>query len=307
MFRKLRNKFILTNFVISTVILLISFGAIYLFAYQSSERRASVPDDAPSYKEDVSNIINERIRLDRSSSLDSLLVNMFATGIVIEVVVVVVSYFLAERSIRPIQEAYESQKLFIANASHEIKTPLAAIQANLEAADITGNHWIDNVALETEKLAALNSELLTLAKSDITDEIAKTEPVKLKDLVIKNVKSVEPRLKSKTITIKGKNPPLTLAKADFVQLFNIILDNAIKYSDQTISIEISDKSVKVKNDGATIPKEKLPHIFDRFYQVDKSSDGVGLGLSIAKSLAEKNKWTLSVSSAKSTTEFKIVL
>ena len=84
-----------------------------------------------------------------------------------------------------------------------------------------------------------------------------------------------------------------------------LIDNAIKYSGGKIWLSVSEKELKLKNDGATIPKENLKHVFDRFYQVDKSKQGVGLGLSIAKSLADKNSWKLSVSSDDKTTEFTL--
>ena len=96
-------------------------------------------------------------------------------------------------------------------------------------------------------------------------------------------------------------PKVKINSADFIQILSILLDNAIKYSDTKIDVAITPHSLTVTNDGQTISPEALPHIFDRFYQQDKSSDGVGLGLSIAKSLADRNRWTLNVKSDKLTT------
>ena len=90
---------------------------------------------------------------------------------------------------------------------------------------------------------------------------------------------------------------------DFRQILRILLDNAIKYSDKKIVFALSNDEMTVANDGAEIAEKDLPHVFERFYQADKSTEGVGLGLSIAKSVAMRNGWGLSAKSAKNSTEF----
>ena len=83
------------------------------------------------------------------------------------------------------------------------------------------------------------------------------------------------------------------------------MDNAIKYCDKKIQISLDNHSLTVINDGATISEKDLPHVFERFYQADKSAEGVGLGLAIAQSVALRNGWTLTAKSANSETEFKL--
>jgi signal transduction histidine kinase len=85
------------------------------------------------------------------------------------------------------------------------------------------------------------------------------------------------------------------------------MDNAIKYSDKLITLEVTDEKLVVGNDGAVISKKDLPHVFERFYQADKSSEGVGLGLSIAKSVAMRIGWELSVDSDAKMTRFVLGL
>ena len=299
MFQKLRNRLILINFGISSVVILITFTAIYITSTRSADMRP--PMMSVSIDSEASKLFDAWIRSEREAAARNLLLSLIVSGIGIELAVVFISYYLAEETIKPVKEAYESQKVFIANASHEIKTPLAAISANLEAADIKNNHWIDNVAMETEKLTALNSELLTLARTDLVNTVT-SEEVNVKELVEKQLKSFEPRMKDikfkKELNVSDK---VKVNANDFSQLLSILMDNAIKYSDNKITLTLEDHVLKVTNDGATISKDALPHVFDRFYQADKNSEGVGLGLSIAKSLADRNHWNLSVKSNSNTT------
>ena len=299
MFSSLRNRLILINFSISSVVILITFTAIYIISTRSADMRP--PMMSVSIDSEASKLFDAWIRSEREAAARNLLISLIVSGIGIELAVVFISYYLAEEAIKPVKEAYESQKVFIANASHEIKTPLAAISANLEAADIKNNHWIDNVVMETEKLTALNSELLTLARTDLVNTVT-SEEVNAKELVEKQLKSFEPRMKDikfkKELNVSDK---VKVNANDFSQLLSILMDNAIKYSDNKITLTLEDHVLKVTNDGATISKDALPHVFDRFYQADKNSEGVGLGLSIAKSLADRNHWNLSVKSNSNTT------
>ena len=299
MFSSLRNRLILINFGISSVVILITFTAIYIISTRSADMRP--PMMSVSIDSEASKLFDAWIQSEREAAARNLLISLIVSGIGIELAVVFISYYLAEEAIKPVREAYESQKVFIANASHEIKTPLAAISANLEAADIKNNHWIDNVAMETEKLTALNLELLTLARTDLVNTVT-SEEVNVKELVEKQLKSFEPRMKDikfkKELNVSDK---VKVNANDFSQLLGILMDNAIKYSDKKITLTLEDHVLKVTNDGATISKDALPHVFDRFYQADKNSEGVGLGLSIAKSLADRNHWNLSVKSNSNTT------
>lgn len=307
MFKKLRNHLILINVGITSVILLVVFSGIYVIYTHSADNRPPMPlgKDISFQNEEMNNFIEEVIENEKQAAARQLLVTLIVSGVVVELAVALVSYFLAEEAIKPVREAYEAQKVFIANASHEIKTPLAAISANLEAADIRGNKWISNVERETEKLTALNNELLTLARTDLMTERPLSE-VDLKTVVKKELESLTPRLSkytfSKKIVLNGKTK---INREDFVQILNILLDNAIKYSNSKIILSVSSHELVVANDGATISKKDLPHVFERFYQVDKSSDGVGLGLSIAKSVAMRNGWDLTAASDDKMTEFRL--
>ena len=313
MFRKLRNKLIFINLGITSLVVVIVFTVIYISSTRIADNRPPMPNDRrEEFSEDVENFVEKSIAAERQTAARDLLITLIISlitliisGVAIEIMVAFISYFLAEEAIKPVREAYEAQKIFIANASHEIKTPLAAIAANLEAADIKNNRWISNVEKETAKLTALNGELLTLARTDLANTV-NLEEVDLGAVLNREIKTFEPRLNGidfeKNITTSEK---IKINVADLVQVFNILLDNAIKYSDKKISVNLVDGELVVKNDGTVISEKDLAHIFDRFYQADKSAEGVGLGLSIAKALADRNNWKISVKSTDSETEFAV--
>ena len=263
------------------------------------------------YSSEVERFIMRSIEEERREASNELLLTLILSGLSIEVCVVIISYFLAEFAIKPVKESYESQKLFIANASHEIKTPLAAISANLEAADLSENKWIKNVEEETRKITNLNNSLLKLARADILSTVHESERVDLKNIIEKELKTFAPRIElaDKEISLKKNldSCVINVNKADFCELLNILLDNALKYCESSIEIVLKNSNLIVKNDGKLIPKEKQPHIFDRFYQVDKSTEGVGLGLSIAYSISERNRWQIQVSTREGFNIFTVIL
>lgn len=324
MFNKLRSHFILINLTITSIILISAFSTVYLVAKNSADARrpvdininfmeggvtTEVPEAQNTYFHQV---LEERILAEREASLRSLSLTLVITGVAVEIIVAVFSYYFAEQAIKPVKEAYESQKIFIANASHEIKTPVAAIKANLEAADLSEeNHWIKNIEIEADKIETLNLALLRLAKTDIMQDAVTTEDVDLTRLVKSVTNSFSSRLKQKGIDLatnydfKKGQTTTKLNRADFKEILEILFDNAIKYCDKSIEIKASPRSLIVKNDGATIPKDKLPRIFDRFYQVDKSSNGSGLGLAIALSLAKRNNWAIEAKSENGFTSFEL--
>lgn len=306
MFRRLKIKLIWSALGITTAIMVPVFIAIYFITTNLTEQRFSQLDNQIGLqKEETNEITKEILWNEKQAGARDLLITLILAGIEIEIIVAVVTYYTANRSIKPARDAYESQKLFIANASHEIKTPLAAISANLEAADIRDNKWISNIEKEVNKLVSLNNELLVLARTDLVEESTLDE-VDLKDLTNDCIKDFEPRLRKVSFTIKiATHGKILIASSDFTQILGILMDNAIKYSNEKIRLTLTNNELVVSNDGAIIPKEDLPYTFERFYQVDKSSEGVGLGLAIAKSIAVRNNWDLTADSRNKTTKFTL--
>lgn len=304
MFKKLRNKFILTNMAITTAILGVSFGLIFAVTAISSSRRPPNAPNRPEMSNEWRESVIEEIKNDRNQRLERLGATLMLVAIMTEVLVFIASYYFAEKSIEPVKEAYEKQREFIANASHELKTPIAAARANFEALATTEQPWTNNVDSELDRASKLVNDLLTLARTDGRVAVAAKKEIDLVKLVKKREQLIEARLGDKTIELNlPEKNVVKIAEADLAQIIDILFDNAVKYSKSKIIVSLVGQSLTVANDGKTIPDNKLSRVFDRFYQTDKTAEGSGLGLAIAKAVADKNGWKIRAESDKKMTSF----
>ncbi|MCQ2570936.1 MAG: HAMP domain-containing histidine kinase [Candidatus Saccharibacteria bacterium] len=306
MFKSLRNKFILTNMLTTTAILVVAFIAIFAFS-SANVRRIEPPIPREFSKNSVlRRAFREEIEREREGYLVSLAVTLIIVGISIETLVFILSYFLANKSVKPVEEAYEKQREFIANASHELKTPIASVRANFEALGATEKPWADNIECELTRASDLVNSMLLLARTDGRKTESEKKKIDIAELIKGRIKYFNARLDNKKLDIDLPSISFVINKADFEQIFDILLDNAIKYSNKTIKICLNDNGFSIENDGKMIPAEKIDRIFDRFYQVDKSASGTGLGLAIAKSIADQNKWNICAESDKNSTKFSVL-
>lgn len=316
MFRKLRNKFIATNLITTSVILLISFGAIYgLTALTIANRPAEFPnrlemrqDAEMIFPEEFREAFREEIRNDRNEHLGRLLVTLFLVGAATEIIVFLASYYFAEKWIAPVKAAYDYQREFIANASHELKTPIAAIQANFEALGATEEPWTSNIETELSRADNLVKDLLALARTDVRKQAATKKEVDVAKMVRERVRMIEARLGEKKLDLDlAEKAVVKIAESDAAQILDIFLDNAVKYSGKMIRVQASEKGFVVANDGKKIAQDKLMRVFERFYQIDKTAEGSGLGLAIAKAVADSNGWRIWAESDKKETRFCLSL
>lgn len=306
MFKKLRNKFILTNMLTTTAILVIAFVSIFAVSAAGTRRELPPAPKAFNKSNEMREAFREEIEREREDQLVRLGLTLTMVGVSIEILVFVVSYMMAERSVKPVEEAYEKQREFIANASHELKTPIAAVQANFEALGATEQPWTDNIETELSRASNLVSDLLTLARTDGRTVAAAKKDANIAKVVRSRAQLVEARLDGKKLNIVAPEKEMVLInEADFTQVLDILLDNAVKYSKKSIYISLSTHLLTVENDGKTIPAEKLNKLFERFYQVDKTSEGSGLGLAIAKAIADQNKWKIWAESDKTGAKFSV--
>lgn len=224
----------------------------------------------------------------------------------------IAGYFLAGKTLRPIEWTMNEQKQFIADASHELKTPLTSLQTSIEVtlrnkkltlreAKSALKDNLDDIA----RLTNLTKGLLTLTSYQQNEDNVHFTTVDVGE-VVNNVKDkLNPIAKNKRIKIEVEETHAVM-KADrdsLEKLFTILVDNAIKYSekDGRINITLTTKGkhivIKVKDNGIGIAKEEIPEIFNRFYQTDPARsghDGFGLGLAIAKQIVDLHKGKISV-------------
>jgi len=309
MFKKLRNKFILHTMIVSTIVLVVAFLVVFISA---SVRLGRPPHPVSEYSDrgdmpEMTRMLNDHIAQDRKESLDSLGFTLIGVGLSVELIIFVLSYVYAEAAIRPVQQAYESQRDFITNASHELKTPIAAVRANFEALDSKEEPWASNIDVELSRASSLVGDLLCLARSEGDHRSEKTV-VDITTIINQRIDLAKARLGEKRLVLNlPEKKELKMVSADFVQIFDILFDNAIKYSAKKVEVSFSDLTLCVKNDGKSIPKDKLEQVFERFYQVDKTAEGSGLGLSIAGAVASRNNWRIWAESDKNCTSFKLSL
>lgn len=227
-----------------------------------------------------------------------------------------IGYFLAGKTLYPIQKMVEEQNRFISDASHEFRTPLTALKSSLEVNLRDGNLSISDAKKimkesikDVNDLQKLSDSLLQLSQYEKPQTVSKFEKISLKQLVNESIKKVEPLAKNKNISIESMmiNGNLKGDRYALIDLFMILLDNAVKYSQESSKIVInskkSDRSVliSIKDSGIGIDEKDIPHLFDRFYRSDKARskkdvDGYGLGLSIAKKIVDKHNGEIKIES-----------
>lgn len=279
---------------------------------------------------------------DSIKSLHKLLLTFVAVGVLMLVVLFGISWFFASRTIKPMEENWDKQQRFIADASHELKTPLAIISANIDALRVSGalieqdgpteqdgsdarivngqSKWLDHVDAEVTRMSELIADLLYLAAAETETVQRDALSFNLAGVVESALASMEAVIFERDIILESSLTPDVLVRGDEThckQVLLILLDNAAKYTTTGGTIHVSlvragnHAVCSVRNSGPDIPADKLPRIFDRFYRVDdaRSSEtgGYGLGLSIAKAIIERQGGQITATSFGGETTFSFML
>jgi len=299
--------------ILMTVSILFS---IAIFQIASSEVRTRLDRFQTNFQESTNNIPpsyqsnsfrdNEVIQASENLSMQLLYANL-----IVLVVGGFGSYFLARRSLKPIEKAHEAQSRFTSDASHELRTPLAVMKTEIEVALRDKEPTIDELKEvlssnleEIDKLTKLSEMLLQLSRLEHTK--LKMFPISLNRVTNDILKSF--KNSSDRISVTGKKMQIIIAnETAIIEILRILIDNALLYSppNTKILINISKQDdfakFEITNEGVGIKPDKLSHVFDRFYRADSSrtngtKKGYGLGLSLAKNIIDLHNGIISVTS-----------
>ena len=243
-----------------------------------------------------------------NNTLDSLLKNSLLIGVLSFLVFLAISIFMSKWAVKPVAAAWLQQKQFVADASHELKTPLTVVMTNAELLqsddydDEQRKSFLHSILLMSQQMKMLVEKMLELAKSDAEQTKQQMNTVNLSKLILDTAISFEGVFVEKGLTVESSvEPGITVHgnEPSLQQAIDILLDNAQKYSSPggatCVRLYTSGQGkcqLKVSNPGAEIPPEDLKKVFQRFYRMDKARcrDGsFGLGLSIAESIVTQHK------------------
>ncbi len=240
--------------------------------------------------------------LDSFNSFRSASIAMAAAGYVIVFFVII---FFSGRIVRPVAEIYSKQKRFITDAGHEIKTPLAIINANADILEMEygENESISDIKDQIKKLSDLTNELICLARMEESGNSIIMSDINISNIAKETIHEFKAPAQMKNIEFFCNiQPELTMKgeKKAISQLFSVLIDNSIKYAPENsiISVDLRKEnkvlSLHILNISKTpINSNELTHVFDRFYRPDLSrsneTGGYGIGLSIAKVIVNSHK------------------
>lgn len=241
----------------------------------------------------------------------SFLLTSICTSVLGLLAVFVLITLLSSRIVKPVADSYEKQKRFITDAGHEIKTPLAIIDADAGLLEMEAgpSEWLDDIQLQVKRLTGLTNDLIYLAQ--LEEESSRTVMLDFlfSDLVEELVHSFQAPARQQGKAVVSSIQPLLSVHGDekmLGQLVSILLDNAVKYTEKggqiTVVLEKQGRMVHlmVKNPTQGVSKQDLEHLFDRFYRADKSRNsqtgGYGIGLSIASAAVAAHKGRIAASS-----------
>jgi two-component system, OmpR family, sensor histidine kinase CiaH len=241
-----------------------------------------------------------------------LLLSLAAINGIIVVIAGGLGYVLAGRTLGPIQHMHEKQSRFVSDASHELKTPITSIRTSLEVYMRNKKRTLSDADLimdanlqEIDRLQNLIESLIQTAQYDNSNGAMQFEKLSLAKVVKKSIDTITPLARKKNITVTHslKDMPVRGNKDSLIDLFLILLDNAVKYSQSASTVKVEMKEEKssarimVSDSGIGMSAEEMKHVFDRFYQTDQArskngTGGFGLGLSIAKQIVTLHDGTI---------------
>ena len=301
-------------------------NSLFEYAESRDEESGTVPDTSLRYFRNKTPMGNSYIFTDISSESDmfeSLYRTSIIIGIIAFVLFFVISIFLANWAVRPVEDAWKKQKQFIADASHELKTPLTVITTNAElmkSEESDGNkaRFTDNILTMSKQMRGLVESMLEIARLDNgglkkdfaffdLSETVSDAVLPFEALFFEKEQNFSSEIET-GIRINGNSEQIK-------QVVDILLDNANKYAPVNSDVKLILKKqsrnqcrISVSNEGETIPEEDLKNIFKRFYRGDKTrqmNNSYGLGLSIAESIVKEHSGKILVESKNGINTFTV--
>ncbi len=280
-------------------------NSLFDYAESRDEETGIVPDTSLRYFRNRTPMGNSYIFTDVSAEAN-MLESLYRTCIIIGasalLLFFVISIFLAKWAVRPVEEAWNKQKQFIADASHELKTPLTVITTNAELMKSEGSEeskakFTDNILTMSKQMRGLVESMLEIARLDNGSVRKEFAVFNLSETVSDAILPFEALFFEKEQIFTSEIEPdinMNGNAEQIKQVIDILLDNANKYASEKSEIKLILKKqgrnqcrLSVSNEGETIPEEELKNIFKRFYRGDKTrqmNNSYGLGLSIAESI-----------------------
>jgi signal transduction histidine kinase len=255
-----------------------------------------------------------RLLSDQDRVLEQYLIYLGGFGVFVSVLLALISWVLAGRSLGPAQKAWDQQQTFVSNASHELRTPLTFIRATADYSRRTNPgkeqaEQLENILGECDYMDILVDDLLLLSRLDAQRLALELSLIPLPTLFTETLKKIAQRAENESITLTSSGYDGAIY-ADFTrikQVLLILLDNALRFTPAGGKVELTAEKtprsieIKVIDTGAGIQSKHLPHLFERFYQVtspkNSASRSNGLGLSIAKTLIEAHHGSIKIESA----------
>ena len=249
---------------------------------------------------------------DKSAEID-MLNKLYRTTVTIGIVSLLLlsaaAFFLSRKIIEPLKTAFNKQKQFISDASHELKTPLTVISANADvlSGEIGDNKWLTYIRSQTDRMNILVNDLLNLTRLENNSSDFVRKDFNLSQAAVSTALPFECQAfesnKKFDLSI-DKNIMINGSEKHIKQMLAIFIDNALKYSDEGGIVRVSLKKIgdkrmlSVYNTGSGISVADKDRIFERFYRSDisrnRATGGYGLGLAIAKSIIDKHKFRIQV-------------
>lgn len=260
---------------------------------------------------------------DTSSKLWEELIYSLLLFVVLEALIIIISHFITNWITKPASDAFERQKEFIADASHELKTPLAVIMASADSMEPSGDDDknLENIRYEADRMNRLIAGLLKLSKLENESDISAFKEENLSLILEKTCLAYEGVAFEQGVSIDTdieENLRYKCNKEEIEQMAATLLDNAVKhsYKDSSVKMTAGKKGsgglvIRVINKGDPIPEEDRERIFERFYRGDKSrsrgDNRYGLGLAIARRIARNHGGDITCISENGETVFKVIL